>query len=230
MDNFDSNYRHRLEALDTTCVSDALDKLGLRGSPNGLRPLFDAAKPIVGRAVTVKLVAAGVTKATRHACITAIEVAKPGDIVVVDAGGRLDTNCWGGIVATAAKLKGIGGVVADGACRDLDECVAMQFPVYGRAPVVVTARGRTIEEATNTTISVSGVQVRPGDIVMANRSGVVFIPQEYLDEALDLAEKIKEKEESMIRDLKAGMSIIEVDKKYGYEQMLEKSSTGSAKA
>ena len=226
MDNFDTAYRPRLSQLDTTCVSDALDKLGLRGSPNGLRPLYDAAKPIVGRAVTVKLVAAGVTKATRHACITAIDVAKEGDIVVVDAGGRVDTNCWGGIVATAARLKGIAGVVADGACRDLDECVAMDFPVYGRAPVVVTARGRTIEESTNAMISIGGIQVRPGDIVMANRSGVVFIPQEHLDEVLDLAETIKEKEDAMIADLRAGSSILEVDRKFAYEQMLEKKAGG----
>jgi len=221
MDEFDTKYRPRLEKLDTTAVSDALDKLGLKGSPNGIRPMFDAAAPIVGRAVTVKLIAAGVTKAQRHACIQAIHVGRAGDVVVVDAGGRLDTNCWGGITATAAKMKGIAGVVADGACRDLDECVAMGFPVYARSPVVVTARGRTIEESTNAMIEVGGIQVRPDDIVMANRSGVVFIPQEHLDEVLTVAEAIKAKEDAMIADLKAGIDVLTVDKKYAYEQMLE---------
>lgn len=221
MTDFDRTYRPRLEKLDTTNVSDALDKLGLKGSPHGIRPLFESAAPIVGRAVTVKLVSAGVTKATRHACIQAIHVGQPGDIIVIDNGGRLDSNCWGGIVATAAKMKGISGVVADGACRDLDECVELGFPVYGRGNVVVTARGRTIEESTNSMIEIGGVQVRPGDIVMANRSGVVFIPQEHLDAVLTLSEEIKAKEDLMIADLKAGIDILTVDKKYAYEQMLE---------
>jgi regulator of RNase E activity RraA len=222
LDSFDADYRPRLERLDTTIVSDALDQLGLKGSPHGLRPLFEAAKPIVGRAVTVKLVAAGETKATRHACIQAIHVGRQGDVVVVDNGGRLDTNCWGGIVATAAKMKGISGVVADGACRDIDECVELGFPVYARGPVVVTARGRTIEQSTNEMIQIGGIQVRPDDIVMANKSGVVFIPQEHLDAVLNLAEKLREKEASMIADLLGGEGILSVDKKYAYEQMLEK--------
>lgn len=221
MEEFDARYRPRFEALDTTVVSDALDQLGLRGSPHGIRPMFDSAKPIVGRAVTVKLVSAGVTKAQRHACIQAIHVAAPGDIVVVDNGGRLDSNCWGGIVATASKMKGISGVVADGACRDLDECEAMGFPVYARGPVVVTARGRTIEQSTNEMIEIGGIQVRPGDVIMANRSGVVVVPAEHADSVLETAEAIKAKETAMIQDLENGIDILTVDKKYAYEQMLE---------
>lgn len=222
MDTFDAQYRPRLEALDTTIVSDALDQLGLKGSPHGLRPLFEAAKPIVGRVVTVKLVSAGQTKATRHACIQAIHVGRKGDVIVVDNGGRLDSNCWGGIVATAAKMKGISGVVADGACRDIDDCIDLDFPVYARSPVVVTARGRTIEQSTNEMIEIGGIQVRPDDIVMANKSGVVFIPKEHLDAVLELAEQLRAKEASMIDDLLAGQDILSVDKKYAYEQMLEK--------
>lgn len=222
MDNFDELYRPRLEKLDTTLVADALDKLQLKGSPIGIRPVFESAAPIVGRAVTVKLVAAGETKAERHACITAIHVAKKGDIVVVDAGGRLDTNCWGGIVATAAAMKGISGVVADGACRDIDECVEMGFPVYAKSTVVVTARGRTIEQSTNEMVEIGGIQVRPGDIIMGNKSGVVIIPQEHLERVLEVAETLKDKEQQMIADLKAGMDILEVDKKYSYENLLAK--------
>lgn len=222
MDDFDTRFRPRLEKLDTTIIADALDTLGLKGSPHGIRPLFEAAGAIVGRAVTVKLVSAGVTKAERHACIQAIHVGRAGDVVVVDNGGRLDSNCWGGIVATAAKMKGLAGVVADGACRDIDECLALDFPVYGRGTVVVTARGRTIEQDTNVMVEIGGVQVRPGDIVMGNRSGVVFIPQEHLEAVLDLAEELRVKEDQMIADLKNGVDIITVDKKYAYENMLAK--------
>lgn len=222
MDDFDEVYRPRLEKLDTTLVADALDKLQLKGSPIGIRPVFESAAAIVGRAVTVKLVAAGETKTKRHACIQAIDVARPGDVVVVDAGGRLDTNCWGGIVATAAKMKGIAGVVADGACRDIDECVELAFPVYARSTIVLTARGRTIEQSTNELIEIGGVQVRPGDVIMGNKSGVVIIPHERLDDVLKVAEALADKEQQMIADLKAGVDILTVDKKYSYENLLSK--------
>jgi regulator of RNase E activity RraA len=70
-------------------------------------------------------------------------------------------------------------------------------------------------------VQFGGVQVRPGDIVVADRSGVVIIPQEKLDDVLQKAEQLYEKEEKMVADIKAGLSIIEVDKKYRYENMLK---------
>ena len=96
----------------------------------------------------------------------AIEAAETGDVIIIDNGGRLDTSCWGGILANGAKMKGVSGVVIDGACRDLDDCVEIDFPVYARGTVVCTARGRIMEDSTNVMIQFAGVQVRPGDIVM----------------------------------------------------------------
>ena len=97
----------------------------------------------------------------------------------------------------------------------------INFPVYSRGSVVATARGRIMEESTNAMIQFGGVQVRPGDAVLADRSGVVVIPQEHLDPVLQKAQQLFEKEESMVRDLRAGMSSLEVDQKYGYEKMLK---------
>jgi regulator of RNase E activity RraA len=77
-----------------------------------------------------------------------------------------------------------------------------------------------MQESFNTTIRVGDVQVNPGDIVMADVNGVVFIPVEHLEEVLQTAEKIFEKEMAMIVELKEGASILEVDKKYAYEKML----------
>ena len=79
-----------------------------------------------------------------------------------------------------------------------------------------------LEESTNTMIQFGGVQVRPGDGVLADRSGVVFIPAEHLEEVVAKAESLYEKEEAMIADLRAGMSSLEVDQKYNYEKMLQK--------
>lgn len=214
--------RERLLNLSTTNVSDALDALGYRGATYGIRPIYEGAGKIAGSAVTVKMTAAGETKGKVHLGIRAIEAAQAGDVVVVDNGGRLDTSCWGGILANGAMLKGISGVVIDGACRDVDDYVELGFPVYARGSVVATARGRIMEESTNGMIQFGGVQVRPGDGVLADRSGVVIIPAEHLEEVIARAESLFRKEEDMVADLRRGMTSLEVDQKYNYEKMLQK--------
>ncbi|MDR7866077.1 MAG: RraA family protein [Sporomusaceae bacterium] len=215
------DYRERLRKLSTTNVSDALDALGLKGSTYGVRPIWEGCKKIVGEAVTIKLTAAGLTKSTTHLGVKAIEAAKKGDVILVDNGGRLDTSCWGGILANGAKAKGIEGVVIDGACRDVDDYLEADFSVYARGAVVATARGRIMEEATNVMVQFGGVQVRPGDVIIADRSGVVVVPQERFEDVLKKAEELFEKEESMIREIRNGASMLEVDTKYSYEKMLK---------
>jgi len=216
-----TNLVERLKKLSTTNVSDALDALGLKGSTYGIRPTWEGCQKIVGQAVTVKLIAAGLTKSKNHLGVKAIEAAQKGDVIVVDNSGRLDTSCWGGILANGAKSKGISGVVIDGACRDLDDYVEADFSVYARGAVVATARGRIMEEATNVTVQFGGVQVRPGDYVIADRSGVVIVPLEKIDEVLPKAEELFQKEEDMIREIKNGASMLDVDTKYSYEKMLK---------
>jgi regulator of RNase E activity RraA len=216
-----SEYRNRLMKLSTTNVADALDALNLKGATYGIRPMWDNAGKVAGKAVTVKIAAAGLTKGKNHLGVKAIEQAEPGDIVIIDNGGRLDTSCWGGILTTGAKMKGLSAVVVDGAVRDLDDSIEAGFPVYARGTVVATARGRIMEEATNIMIQFGGVQVRPGDMVMGDRSGVVIIPQEKVDEVLEKAEQLYAKEEQMVADIRAGMSMLEVDNKYNYEKMLK---------
>jgi regulator of RNase E activity RraA len=221
MSEFDTKYRQRLLRLSTTNIADALDALSLKGATYGIRPLWESAGKIAGRAVTLKITAAGLTKGKNHLGVKAIEAGERGDIIVIDNGGRLDTSCWGGILANGAKMKGLSAVVVDGAVRDLDDCIDVQFPVYARGTVVATARGRIMEEATNIMIQFAGVQVRPGDVVMGDRSGVVIIPQERLDEVLVKAEELYDKEEQMVAEIRAGASMLEVDNKYSYEKMLK---------
>ncbi|PGQ87629.1 RraA family protein [Priestia megaterium] len=216
-----AEYRARFGKLSTTNVSDALDALGLKGSTYGISPTWEGCKKIIGEAVTVKLVSAGLTKSPNHLGVHAIEAAKEGDIILVDNSGRLDVSCWGGILANGAKAKGVFGVVIDGACRDVDDYVEADFSVYARGPIVATARGRVMEEATNIMVQFGGVQVRPKDIVMADRSGVVVVPQEKAEEVLQRAEVLFQKEEDMIKEIRNGASMLEVDTKYNYEKMLK---------
>jgi Demethylmenaquinone methyltransferase len=207
--------------LSTTNVADALDVFGLKGATYGICAIWPTMNKIVGAAVTVKLVAAGLTQGKTHLGIKAIDLAEAGDIILVDNGGRLDTSCWGGILANGAQKKGITGVVIDGACRDVDDYVDINFPVYARGSVVSTARGRIMEQSTNEMVQFGGVQVRPGDIVIGDKSGVVIISQEKLDEVLAKAEELWQKEEAMINEIRSGKTMTEVDEKFSYEKMLK---------
>jgi regulator of RNase E activity RraA len=119
-------------------------------------------------------------------------------------------------------MKGVAGVIIDGAARDVDACEEMGFPIFARGIVPITARGRVMQENFNCLIRLGDVQVRPGDILVGDINGVVVIPPEKIEEVLIEAEMIMEKEEKIKKDILLGLDIMEVDKKYNYEQILKK--------
>jgi len=211
----------RLAKLDTCAASDALDRLGLRGATIGIRPVWPCAR-IVGRAVTCKIKPAGLEKSKVHLGTPAIEAAKESDIIVVDNGGRPDVSAWGGLLSLASKQKKLSGVVIDGACRDVDESRDVGFPVYARAVVPVTARGRIMQDSINQEIQCGGVQVHPGDLVIADGSGVVIIPSSRGEEVVSEAEKIAAHEAKMAEAVRSGRSVMEIMETLGYEAMLRK--------
>jgi regulator of RNase E activity RraA len=218
---FDQKYRKRLEKLATTNLSDALDKIGIRGAVIGIRPLFGMPK-VVGSAVTIKITAAGLIRSKHHLGIEAIASSQKGDVIAIDNRGDTQNNCWGEILTCAAKMKGVAGVIIDGAARDVDACEEMGFPIFARGIVPITARGRVMQENFNCLIRLGDVQVRPGDILVGDINGVVVIPPEKIEEVLIEAEMIMEKEEKIKKDILLGLDIMEVDKKYNYEQILKK--------
>ena len=211
----------RLAKLDTCAVSDALDSLALKGATWGVGPLWPCPR-IVGRAVTMKIKPAGLQQPSQHLGTAPIEAAKPGDIIVIDNSGKLEFSCWGGLLALSAKLKGLSGVVIDGASRDIDEARDLEFPVYARGAVPMTARGRVMQESFNQEIQFAGVQCHPGDLVMADGSGIVIISKEKENEVVTAAEAIYRKEQEMADGIRKGYSGLEMLEKLGYEQMLSK--------
>jgi 4-hydroxy-4-methyl-2-oxoglutarate aldolase len=211
----------RLGKLDTCAVSDALDRLGLKGAVIGIRPLWPCPR-IVGRCVTVKIKPAGLEKPKQHLCTPAIAAATATDVIVVDHGGRVDVAAWGGLLSLAAQAKRVRGVIVDGATRDVDESRDLEFPVYGRAAVQVTARGRVMQESYNEEIEIAGVQVHPGDLVIADGSGVVFIPQPKEQDVIVQAEALADREAKMAEAIRSGRSVVEVMESLGYESMLGK--------
>ena len=211
----------RLSKLDTCAVSDGMDRLGLKGATYGIRPMWPCPK-IVGRAVTMKIKPVGLEKPKQHLGTAPIVAAQSGDVIVVDNGGRPDSSCWGGLLSLAAKTKGIGGIVIDGACRDIDESRDIGFPVYARGALPMTARNRVMQESFNQEIQLAGVQVHPGDLVIADGSGVVVIPRSQEEKVVKEAEAVAATEARMAEGIRQGMSVLEVLEKLGYESMLEK--------
>lgn len=209
----------RLSKLDSCAVSDALDSLKLKGVVTGLQQL-SVQRKICGRAVTVKLVPKGSQESKRHLGTAAVEAASKGDVIVVEH--RLNNVAgWGGNLSVASKLKEISGVIIDGACRDVDEMRALDFPIYARAAVPTTARGRIVEHSYNEPIFMANVEVSPGDLVIADGSGVAFIPSSQAELVIATAEQIAAKEALMAKDILAGKPVSSV-MGTNYEKMLEK--------
>lgn len=200
---------NRLEQLDTTTVSDALDFLGLAGATVGLRPLW-ACPRIAGRASTVQLGPKTGHAPTVHLISPVIAAIDSDDRILVIAGGIDGVSCWGDILANAAQTKGIRGTVIDGFARDIEANEAIGYPVYGRGATMVSARNRIVQLHAGQPIQVAGVTVAEGDYVIADRCGSVFVPAGRIVEVLDLAERIARRQDGMVQAVRAGRSVEDV--------------------
>ena len=219
-----SDYVARLGRMDSCAVSDALDKLGLRGSVTGLHR-FSSAKRIAGTVLTVRLDRAEGRAPSlappRHLCTAAIEAAAPGDIIVVEQRTGIDAASWGGNLTIGAQVRGVAGVIVEGPVRDIDDSRRLDFPVFARSHTARTARGRIVEVETGGPIGVGEVIVEPGDYAIADGSGVVFVSAVEIERVLETAESIWQREEAMAQALREGKPIGEV-MGANYEHMLKK--------
>ncbi len=213
------DYLSRLANLDSCAISDALDALQIKGVALGLAKLGSSRK-IVGSCVTVKL---GPKRnedlPNRHLGSAAVERSGPGDVIVVANDGRIDVAAWGGLLSLAATRRNVEGVVIDGALRDLDETIELGFPVYARSAVPITARGRIVEYGWDVPVDIAGICVEPRDLVLADGSGVVFIPGRQIEQVLERAESLADKERSMARAIAGNESIITI-MNHRYETMI----------
>jgi 4-hydroxy-4-methyl-2-oxoglutarate aldolase len=219
--NDPSSLLAQLATLDACAVSDALDALRLPGAALGITRLCTDER-IFGTVMTVRLVAAGrdAPPPGRHLGTAAVEASDQRNVIVIDHAGRADVAGWGGNLSVAARQRGVRGVIIDGSCRDIDESREIGFPVFGRGTVPRTARGRVVEHSWNVPVSIAGVEVEPGDLVIADGSGVVFIPRQRAEEVLATASGIVGKERQMADRIRAGVPVSEA-MGAAYETMTE---------
>jgi regulator of RNase E activity RraA len=168
-----------------------------------MRPLFDGIR-LVGTAVTVKTLASDLAAAFK-----AIDVCKPGDIVVIDSHGSVNTAFWGENMTMSALNRGVVAAVIDGACRDVEEIRKIRFPVIckGIVPNVGAIAGYG---DVNVSIQCAGVAVSPGDIVVVDGNGVVVVPLAEAAMILQKAQRLLETEHLLQEKIQAGATIGEL--------------------
>jgi len=204
-----------LVGIPTASLSDALDRLEIRGfMSHEIKPLGKYPR-IAGPAVTVKD-APTTEKMMPLLAMEAIDSASKGSIIVrsVEGTDARDYALWGGLMSQAAKVKGIQAAILDGGARDLIEAEQMKFRVYARSVVPSTSVGRTKVSAINVPIECGGVTVAPRDVIVADPDGVVVIPKQRLTEVLKLAQEIDDVEKAEVVELRKGSSMAEVIKRY----------------
>jgi regulator of RNase E activity RraA len=205
------------QALTSAVVADALDAEGCpRQSPRvPLRPL------------TVDVVLVGRCKTTLWAEMAhpdpkpyelelrAVDSCRPDDVLIAAANGSLRSGVWGELLSTAALNRGCVGVIVDGAVRDTRQMRAMGFPCFARATIVYDSKDRQRVIDLDVPVEIDGVRFAPGDLVIADADGVVFVPQ-MVEAAVVRRAWEKVHAENRVRDaIRGGMKATEAFDTFG---------------
>ncbi|WP_035024537.1 RraA family protein [Enterovibrio calviensis] len=171
-------------------------------------------QPFIGTALTVKLTPGDIVD-----CLPIFDVARPGDVIVIDANGTPNTSVWGGLMSGLARAAGVVGTVVDGSVRDTDESKLLEYPIASRsvspraAHSAYTSRTAPIE--INVPISCAGIIVHPGDLVVADELGVTVVASDILEEVYEGAKKLAANEEMVRNEILAGATVEQLLAKFG---------------
>ena len=205
----------RAAALDTTAISDALDRLGIAGQCLNIKPL-DHRFQLTGRAFTLLYGPASVPPGTVGDYIDDVS---PGSVVVLDNGGRENATVWGDILTWVAHRRGVAGTVIDGACRDTRLARELGYAIFSRSYSMRTGKDRVQVEAVNQTVNIGDARVSPGDILRGDADGVLVIPRAHEDAVLAAAEERDAVEQQIRAAISDGKTLAEARRQLGYHQL-----------
>ena len=199
-------------------ISDSLDVVGVRNNAMDVR--VSALRPgmrAVGLAATVKFVPDSQydLKDPYGDGIDFLDTLQAGEIAIVATGGDCLSAFWGELFSAAAKGRGATGVVADGPLRDTEQVVGLDFPAFGQGTRPYDYKGRMRIEGIRIPVMCGGVEVHPGDGVIADSAGIVVVPAEHLEKVSELANARAATEKTVLKDLLSGKSVREVWNAYG---------------
>ncbi len=188
-----------LREVSAPNISDAMYR---KGAMRGILPINLGTK-IVGRAVTVQTFSGDWAKP-----VEAIDQAGPGDVLVINNGSNYIAP-WGGLATLSCKIRGIEGVVIDGAVRDVDEIRALKYPVFSSAIQPNAGDPKGMGEI-NSEITCGGQAVKPGDYIVGDESGVVVIPKERAYEIARRAKEVEKMESRLYEEIRRGRTLSQV--------------------
>lgn len=202
----------------TTGVSDALDTLGLHCVvPASHIPPLLPGRRLVGTAVTLRSIPE--RKTTTQAVVDKDKsrlstrdmafLAEPGDVLVCDFGGNREISNFGGMSCKTAKTAGVAGAVVHGAVRDVSTIRELDYPVWAAGITPITGKFRIEAMEINGPVTVHNVAVQPGDLVVADDSGICFVPAEHVAAVLTLIEATEAREARMSALIEAKRPISE---------------------
>lgn len=192
-----------LRDIPTTNLSDALDKLAIGGAMSGIRILDYGMGRMAGRARTILQGPRRVGAEPQSSYVGHVrwvdEMLQAGDVVVIGTTGDIAASSWGYLLSLRSEKKGAAGTIVDGYVRDAGQLVDLGYPIFLRSigcPAGTKFRVETL--AIDQPIQCGGVQVRPGDFLVGDDSGVVVIPEERAAEVIDVAREIQSWEREII--------------------------------
>lgn len=172
--------------------------------PRDLRALDPAQGCVAGVALTVRC-----TPGDNLALHLALGQARPGDILVVGYGGDLTTGPFGEIMATAARMAGITGLVIDGCVRDSAQIVESRFPVFCRG-TAIPGTTKSCRGEIGTACTIGEVEIRTGDVVVADRDAIVILDPADVADALAKGERRAAKETEVMDRLRRGETTCQI--------------------
>lgn len=200
----------RLRAVPTTCISDAMDRCGLNGAMRDIRVLDAGMGRMAGPARTIlqaprRIDAVPGQRYIRHIPL-ADDTLAPGEVLVIGVVGAAAGSSWGYLLSLRSRARGAAGTVVDGSVRDPAQIIALGYPVFAALKTCAAGSSARLETiAADTPVFCGGLQVRPGDYVVGDDSGVVVVPAERAAEIADSAHRIfRSEEESAARILSGG--------------------------
>lgn len=214
MTTVDDETLARFARLATPTLANAIDAVGAGGVMRGVGAVGPGLR-CVGRAVTVAETTGpfGSFPVEDFKVGHFIDAAGPGDVIVVANGGA-PVSTWGGMASYAATLKGVAGLVVDGGVRDREEILEFGFPVFAAHMTPTPGKTRLRVDSIGEPVIAGGVLVRPGDVIVADGSGVVVLPAERAAEIAALATRYAEDDAQAMAEMKAGLSFREALTKF----------------
>jgi len=192
----------------TGTTSDAMDEIRLNGVvPGSTLRSTDAKARVVGQALTILNQRREGTerKTSGLGEIEAHNLAEPGDVLVIQ--GIAGVSSMGGVSASVGKRQGEAGAIVDGAVRDIDHSRSIGYPVWCSSVSPITGKWRIQTVAINRPVSICGISVSPGDLVIADEVGVCFVPFERAAEVLAVAQRLTKREDDRLAKLDSGMPL-----------------------